>query len=119
EDDLRLRAEVTALLNDARDADKFFDRLDEAVFSSPPSAGDGEWFPDSSTNPEFKQGDNVGHYRIESLIGRGSMGIVYSAYDTRLNRDVALKFLPSHVGAEPEDQARLFTEARAAASLDH
>jgi serine/threonine-protein kinase len=115
----RLREEVLALLTDAEDADKFFDRLDEAVFSSPPSASGGVPYPDTSSIPEFTEGDNIGHYRIESLIGRGGMGAVYRAYDTRLNRDVALKFLPPHLGTEPEEQARLLAEARAAAALDH
>lgn len=61
----------------------------------------------------------VGPYRIESLIGRGGMGEVYRARDTRLGRDVAIKVLPAESAADPEFRARAEREARAVAALNH
>jgi serine/threonine-protein kinase len=104
--------------NESDAADKFFDLLDHAVFSSP-SPLDNEEQRQDIADPEFQKGDNVGHYRIDSLIGRGGMGTVYRAYDMRLNRYVALKFIPPQLSAEPQDQETLLGEARAIAALDH
>src|SRR3972149_6894240 len=47
------------------------------------------------------------------------MGVVYKAQDTKLNRDVALKFLPEHIASSEKDAARFMQEAQAAASLNH
>ena len=61
----------------------------------------------------------IGHYRIIEKIGAGGMGEVYLAQDTKLDRKVALKFLPPHLCQDPECQARFTREAQAAAKLNH
>jgi len=64
-------------------------------------------------------GTMVSHYRIIEKIGAGGMGEVYLAEDTKLNRKVALKFLPLHLCQDPECRARFTREAQASAKLDH
>lgn len=61
----------------------------------------------------------LAQYRIVGELGRGGMGIVYRAQDTRLGRDVALKVLPPTTAHDPQQKDRLLQEARAAASLVH
>src|SRR5262245_31003853 len=62
-------------------------------------------------------GRNIGPYHVISLIGVGGMGEVYRAKDTRLNRTVALKVLPSEVADQPDQRLRLYREAKAIAAL--
>ena len=64
-------------------------------------------------------GAEVGAYRIDRIIGRGGMGVVYLAHDTRLHRAVALKALPPHLFRDDRMRSRLRQEARAAAALSH
>ena len=64
-------------------------------------------------------GTIISHYRIVDQLGRGGMGIVYKAEDTKLDRVVALKVLPKQALASEDDRARFYREARAAASLHH
>ncbi|MGQ0648642.1 MAG: protein kinase domain-containing protein [Gemmatimonadaceae bacterium] len=97
-DDDELRQELESLLEHADAGERFFRRLGDVVTAS-------------SLTPTLK----IGRYEIQSCIGVGGMAAVYRARDTRLERDVALKFLPAHRGAD----ALLLMEARTAAALDH
>ena len=64
-------------------------------------------------------GKSLLHYEIEESIGKGGMGEVFRARDTKLGRDVALKVLPAELSGDPEREARFQREARALASLQH
>ena len=64
-------------------------------------------------------GQTISHYEITSKIGRGGMGVVYKARDLRLDRFVAMKFLPRSIDSQEEEKQRFILEAKAASSLDH
>ena len=127
--DTELRHQVDALLQAAREAEIRFDRLEtevirpdlERVTSNTESMG--QWIDKQFTPPtdtaEDLVGQTVSHYEILEVIGRGGMGVVYRAHDLRLDRTVALKFLPSYLNADKAAKARLIQEARTASGLDH
>jgi two-component system, LytTR family, response regulator len=69
--------------------------------------------------PSLASGDQVAHYRIVSRLGEGGMGEVYLATDTRLDRSVALKVLPTAVAHDPTRMERFDREAKAASALNH
>jgi eukaryotic-like serine/threonine-protein kinase len=64
-------------------------------------------------------GKTISHYKILDKLGEGGMGVVYKAHDTKLDRTVALKFLPRAATTTEEDKQRFIREAKTAASLSH
>ncbi len=84
------------------------------------SGGADGWVRGDDTSIEAQPaGETVGPYRLIREIGRGGMGVVMLAHDTRLDRRVALKFLSGALTADEHSRARLEAEAKAASRLDH
>src|SRR5436190_2552000 len=75
------------------------------------------------TNPSAEfldlQAALAGEYSLERELGRGGMGVVYLARDVQLDRDVAIKVLPTHLARDAEARDRFVREARMAAGLSH
>jgi serine/threonine protein kinase len=107
--DPRLRAEVASLLGAHDRAGDFID--------APAFEAAAHLLADDPA--ESLEGRAVGPYLVRHEIGRGGMGVVYVADDTRLSRRVALKALPPGAGREPGRRDRLRQEARSAAALSH
>jgi serine/threonine protein kinase len=68
---------------------------------------------------DSRVGTELAGYRLEALVGRGGMGVVYRAHDLALDRDVALKLLAPQLANDVSFRERFLTESRVAASLEH
>ena len=108
--DAALADEVRSLLAVHTASDQRF--LEEPAWAVAPTLA-------FEAEPAMAAGTDIGPYRIVKEIGRGGMGVVYEAEDTRLRRTVALKALPAEYARDPVRRERLTREARAAASLTH
>src|SRR5689334_18623530 len=75
-------------------------------------------FPDRKVDRAII-GTSLRHYRLESKIGQGGMGVVYKGWDTHLDRPVAIKVLPAEAVADPEWRRRFIQEAKSASALNH
>jgi serine/threonine protein kinase/tetratricopeptide (TPR) repeat protein len=106
-DDAELRQRVQAMLDADKKTDLWLDRspLEPGLLVS--------------LNSESFSGKMIGAYRLGRELGQGGMGVVYAAFDTRLERQVALKLLPTHLMNDPERARRFQREARAASALNH
>jgi tetratricopeptide (TPR) repeat protein/TolB-like protein len=116
-DDGELRAEVASLLEAHDAADGFFEALARDA-TQPLQQSLGHLGMGADDEP-LAIGDMVAHYRVDARLGRGGMGVVYTATDTRLGRTVALKVLPASHTTDARAQTRLLEEARAASALEH
>ncbi|MDZ4257448.1 MAG: serine/threonine-protein kinase [Gemmatimonadales bacterium] len=112
-----LRAELESLLDREGSAARLFGVMAASI--PKPVPDDLEVGEETSLSPDHLLGQQVAHYRIVARIGCGGMGMLYRARDTRLEREVALKFLPAHLCLDPDAKRRFMIEARAAAAIDH
>ena len=109
--DAELRREVEELLR--------YDGAEESFIKGTALDAAAREFNLSQTSPQLLAGQTVGAYKIQALLGRGGMGVVYRARDERLRRDVAIKVLPASFAQDADRLRRFEQEARATSALSH
>src|SRR6266567_1183417 len=107
-----------AFLDEACSTDQALRQDVESLLASSDEARSG-FLPSSAVRVMLTKGTRLGDYEVQSLLGFGGMGEVYRARDRRLDREVAIKVLPSFLSSDPERLRRFEQEARAAATLNH
>ena len=122
------RRAASAFLSDACGGDEDLRQEVESLLAAHDKAGEfiavpaanvaARWLVDARRRPRPLSG-RIGAYEVLSLIGRGGMGEVYLAHDTRLGRKVAVKLLRPALTSNPDAVRRFEQEARAASSLNH
>jgi eukaryotic-like serine/threonine-protein kinase len=112
----------SAFLDEACGGDEELRREVESLLAQETSAGilleRPVWEPAANSSASVAAGTQLGAYRIESILGEGGMGVVYRAFDTKLNRSVAVKVL-SGEWADAAARRRFQREAQTASSLNH
>lgn len=106
-EDPALSSQVRSLVDAYEQADDVLERFEQEPLAP------------RVTGRSSRSGTRIGPYEVKEELGRGGMGVVYRARDTRLDRSVVLKFLPSHLSTDETARKRFVREARSASSLDH
>src|SRR5687767_5003356 len=122
--DAELRVTLEGLVAHAAAARDFVDRVATPAVASAADAMLGDPAPHDGNGvagdgSDALAGRRVAHFQLLERLGGGGMGRVYRARDLRLDRVVALKFLPPHLSTEADARQRLVREAKAASALDH
>ena len=105
-----LRREVESLISFEKASDNFLD--------SPPESLAAEMFVERENRTSLINRE-IGHYKIKRLLGRGGMGEVFLAQDTKLDRPAALKILPAEFSEDSDRMTRFIREAKSASALNH